>query len=432
VRLLHLLLLLAALPIAGFAQQDLDAPQDYIANTVTFPLQGAPQQVNVGQVSVQLLDNPGPASYCYWIVSNFTIGNSTPAGPVCVSNGPNTLVNGIRVSWAPIAGASTYDVLRTSTQVSPSGACGCAIATAVSGLSATDTGMNAYTVTTFAPAPFNMVWDNEAAAAGQSQLVLRANGQIIFSINSATGFSGGGSSLSLNFGGVQIPLSNVTYPKAYAINLGTGNTDLYTVPANRKAILVDIAFTSSVAAVIDAEVKISGVYHSFDFVCRTGCNSAIGSENSVSPFLFGAGETLAVNSTLSGPSVWPYVIEFDSTAVIFDSRLFALGAGNNTLFTAPTGKTTMVMGFPANFQVSTQLGHCYYYNESGGSRTVQINIVPSAGSPAANNAVFNSSVLNGQTAQPLVMGGLAPGDFVNVNVDANTASQMAYLIYTTR
>jgi hypothetical protein len=183
-KLLLLLLFATCYLPALFAQVDLDAPQDFIANTVTFPLQNPPQRVDISRVSVQLLDNPGPAPYCYWIVSNFTIGNSSPAGPVCVSNGPNTMVNGNRVSWSPVFGANTFDVLRTSTPTPPSGACNCAIATALNGISATDTGLNAYTVNTFAPAAFNLIWNNEQSASGQSQLVLRANGVQIFAINS--------------------------------------------------------------------------------------------------------------------------------------------------------------------------------------------------------------------------------------------------------
>ncbi len=167
----------------GFPQTR--GPQDYVANTLTFPLQNPPQPVNTNQVSLQLLDNPGPAPYCYWIVSRFTIGNSFPAGPVCTDKGPNALVNGIRVSWSPVAGTGvTYDVLRTSNNLPPVGACNCAIATNVSGLQATDTGLNAYTISTFIANAFNFTIDNEQLAAGTSKLVYRAGGVTIYTLNS--------------------------------------------------------------------------------------------------------------------------------------------------------------------------------------------------------------------------------------------------------
>lgn len=158
-------------------------PTDIFATSLTFPLRNPPQSVT--GISAQLLDNPGSTTYCYWIVANFLIGSSSPSAPLCVTNGPSTLVSGIRVNWNSVTGALNYDVLRTSTPTTPSGACGCAVATANTTLTVTDTGVGAYTVNTFAPGAFKLVCDNEQSAAGQSQLVCRANGVPVLTLSSA-------------------------------------------------------------------------------------------------------------------------------------------------------------------------------------------------------------------------------------------------------
>jgi hypothetical protein len=238
---------------------------------------------------------------------------------------------------------------------------------------------------------------------------------------------------SLWFGTICIPVSNLTFPAAYHISCAAGDTDLYTCPAGKKALVIDVTFTNPTGnpttVVCDAEVKVSGVYHKFDFVANTAAIGTYGSSNSLAPFLLGAGEIFAVNTNNSGLSVWPWILEFDDTAPIFDARLFSLSIGDNTLFTVPVGKKVAFCSMPGSFGTPS-VGKAYYYNLSGGSRTVKINVVPSGGSPAVANAIQNGSVVNHQMAQPQLYGGIAPGDFINVNTDAATATQTAWVIYT--
>lgn len=175
--------------LPGSAQTPGPGSADYLATSLTFVLDAPPQPVNINQISVQMLDNPGNGTFCYWIVSNFLIGNSGPAGPRCIANGPNTLSSGIRVSWAGVPGATSFDVLRTSNQTPPAGACACAVATSVTTQTATDTGLNAYTVSTFNPSSLNIVMANEPASAGVSNIAFRVQGSKVFSITSAGGLS---------------------------------------------------------------------------------------------------------------------------------------------------------------------------------------------------------------------------------------------------
>lgn len=169
----------------GLSQQQ--PAQDLVANTLTFKLQNPPQIVPVSSISLTNLDNPGAGQFCYWIVANYGVGPSAPSGPACIFNGPNSLVNGIRVSWtAPgPAPASSFDVLRTSNTTVPAGACACAIATSVTTFTAVDTGLNAYTVQTFAPSSVTFSMDNEnGAGPGVSLLEWKVAGITVATLDS--------------------------------------------------------------------------------------------------------------------------------------------------------------------------------------------------------------------------------------------------------
>ncbi len=92
----------------------------------------------------------GGSSYYYWIVARYPVGNTFPVGPVAVFNAPNTLSGGnyIRIGWNAPLGATGYDVLRTSTPISPNGSCTCAVVANTSATSVNDTGaaLSSYTV----------------------------------------------------------------------------------------------------------------------------------------------------------------------------------------------------------------------------------------------------------------------------------------------
>jgi len=167
----------------------------------------APQQVP--SANVQVSGSAGNATFFYWIVSRYTIGNSTPAGPFAITNAPNTLSgsNFDAVLWRPVSDAGiTYDVLRTTTPVMPSGACACAVATNVSGSSTNDqsNSLSAYTVTTLDPNVLNLTISNEVQSLGVSHLILRQNGVQIADLsvggvggaNAATNVNGFGSSIT--------------------------------------------------------------------------------------------------------------------------------------------------------------------------------------------------------------------------------------------
>lgn len=125
--------------------------QNLTANTVQtqtliFPASDAVSQVSTVTVAPSVY---GTTSYYYWIVSRTASAVSVPAGPF-IGQAPASLssVQNILITWKPVSGIVSYDVLRTSSSTPPSGACGCAVTLAATLTSLTDSGaaLQAYTV----------------------------------------------------------------------------------------------------------------------------------------------------------------------------------------------------------------------------------------------------------------------------------------------
>lgn len=89
----------------------------------------APPPQSVGSVSTTLVGSPGPRTLYYWVIANWPRGKSIATSTV-IRNAPNTLTatNYVRVTWTPIAGATNYDVLRTTTSTLPGTCTGCLLA----------------------------------------------------------------------------------------------------------------------------------------------------------------------------------------------------------------------------------------------------------------------------------------------------------------
>lgn len=249
------------------------------------------------------------------------------------------------------------------------------------------------------------------------------------------GGGGGGAPVALSFGAINLAVSNTLYPKAYAISMAApGNVDLYTVPVGRLALVIDCLITNPTgntgAVTCMGAVKTGGLYHTFDFICNNMAAGNNGRSQSLAPFLLRAGESFAVNTNRAGCSVWASIIEFDATANINDARLFALNAGDNTLFTVPANKTIQLIGFPSALNLG-QSGWVWYWNNTLAIRNINMHVVPSGGAPSNNNKINGVTVCNDlQMVQQQFYGGLSPGDFININTDSNIATQTAWVIYT--
>jgi hypothetical protein len=170
------------LMLAAFAgAQNPTQPQPITATTISLPLLNPPAPP--ASANIQTTGTPGPSSNTvyYWLVSEFAIGNSSPAGPFEADNVPATLTssNYETISWPSVLNALSYDVLKTTTNVPPTGACACAVTVGTTSLSVQDqsTSTSSYTVNTFNAPGAQIQIDNENnGTAGVSMIYARQSG----------------------------------------------------------------------------------------------------------------------------------------------------------------------------------------------------------------------------------------------------------------
>lgn len=314
-------------------------------------------------------------------------------------------------------------------------------------------------------APFNVVWWNSAAYADPSQ---DPNKEIVRV--TAGGGGGGGDTLTVirnqegsgastknTAGGiyqmVACPtakvfntdiynafgsaffgrMNNPTFPKAYINSTANGNNDVYTVPANRVALVYSIIVANFGVNNPNfyPQIKSGGTYYPLVVAVSVGASPANAAASQVPVFLLQAGEILSLHADAVGMSAWFTVIEFDSaTTNINRGFITSLSNGNNTLYTVPAGKTSRVMPrFGPVGASAIASGAIQIYNASGGALTYTFYAVPNGGSTGVTNE-FNTSVgiANNAGAGAILNGNLGAGDFIVVNTSGGGATQTAWCV----
>jgi len=228
------------------------------------------------------------------------------------------------------------------------------------------------------------------------------------------------------------------FPNAKAINSFSGNmgssgdVDFYTVPTGRRAILTALSANNNTGGSINVipKLKVSSTYY------RLGATTAVsaGTNSNVTGLLgvAEAGESFAVNVSATGLNVWLKIVEFDSSSPIVCTRLLgtAIANGDNTLYTCPSGYSVVLLScFDVPASVSTATGGIRYGNDTGSSRTLKLNVVPSGGSVGTSNLMVQTQTASNAALTAMTPTfALAAGDFVSVNVDSNSASQILWIV----
>ena len=145
-------------------------------NSLTFPVFTLNPDPVPG-ASLAVIGQPGQATWYFWASANFQLG-SVISYLGSVQNAPNTLSSGNYISIIPSAypaGVSTVDILATTTQLSPTGVCNCAVATGLTsgGTNFQSNSLSSYTVSVLNPQAFNLRLTNEVTGTGATSLVLR-------------------------------------------------------------------------------------------------------------------------------------------------------------------------------------------------------------------------------------------------------------------
>lgn len=224
--------------------------------------------------------------------------------------------------------------------------------------------------------------------------------------------------------GVMLP--SMAFKRGVVAALATGDTDLYTCPTGKRALIVaarlsGIPAAGSVTGFL--EIKVSGTYY------RTTSNNTVTTAQNFNfsnvGIVLEAAEILAINcATSTGATVFFDIIEFDNTAPLFTKKVLGPAAGDQTVYTVPAGKSAIItqIGGPP----FSSAGVATFVADGGGNRVWKAHIVASAGSPTTANQAVPSTTTNLSTVSNInVSGGMTAADFINLNSTTNLAGLAA-------
>jgi hypothetical protein len=228
-------------------------------------------------------------------------------------------------------------------------------------------------------------------------------------------------------------LSGLAFKPFAGNSAASGTVDWYTCPAGKRAAVIQITACSPAGSTtVTPQLKSGGVYYNLNTAYTV---SAIGTVAGgiQQLIILEAGESISTVQNTTGINVWGSVLEFDSITSFKTVKLLSLSAGANTLYTCPAGKTATFCFSnlsPVIASNGTSTG-ITYWNNSGGTRTVSVYHVPNGGSAGTSNQLLSSGTASVLTAGFLTGQSIAncmnPGDFLQINTDAATATQTAWV-----
>lgn len=133
-------------------------------------------------ISAGISGQPGAAQYAYFVLARYPIGVSALRASELVINAPTVLTttNKILVNWSPTAGATSYDLLRT-TGNTPNSGCACKLLSASSSTSFTDDGLTSlatYTAAGTQPATAALILNNRDQSVPQINVSINNGSQV--------------------------------------------------------------------------------------------------------------------------------------------------------------------------------------------------------------------------------------------------------------
>jgi hypothetical protein len=230
--------------------------------------------------------------------------------------------------------------------------------------------------------------------------------------------------------GVYFP--GVKFPAGFVSNAGSGNIDIYTCPAGRRACITYIIGYNNAGTTTTfyPVIYVGGTYYRIGGQANAATTAQGQVMNTSAPtavlIMLEAGERIGVNTTQAGMNFWANIVEFDSTAPIKSSKVVSLANGNNTIYTCPVGKKAVLIDqwMALNFT----LKKVYYFNNSASSANIIWYAVPNGGSPGSTNQIATETVSSGAVSARLGGGWmLNAGDSVVCNTNVATATQTAWV-----
>lgn len=232
---------------------------------------------------------------------------------------------------------------------------------------------------------------------------------------------GTGGRTTIDSGQSIIPVTSIT---SFGIStLASGDNALYTVPANKCALLRLFAFNATGGAItVFPTITPSGGAT----IYRIGANVALAASGTTGSdtnyqfqtyLIFNPGDVVGLNATALGVNAHGVVLLFDlnNPNTFKQVMLKTFAVGDNTVYTVPVGKVAY-LGYGSFTPVGLTGTQTLYSNESGGNATISFNVVPSGGSVAASNRIYAPSVVaNNIAVAPNFVKKMSAGDFLSIN-----------------
>lgn len=355
----HKLAIFVILPVCwslAWAQAPISSPQIQTSR-LGLPVQTL-NAVGVSGASLSIVGAPGQATWCYWASANFPIG-SVLSSLGCVQNAANTLSVSNYVSVIPFsypAGVTAIDILATSTNQAPTGACNCAVATGLTsgGTNHQSNSLSPYTVSILSPQSFRLWLTNEVVGTGATHLMLRNEaGSLVADLSVSTG---GGSPVTVNGSGTLTSANlNNTTPAAGG---GFLNCTFQASGAN-VSLECPSGNTSSTFALGNAPFTVNGQSCTLGGTCAIPFSTNGSANTSVAGLNFVTSTTNSAGLTItpSNPATTQEKLEVTGTVVpgsggtgVANTASLTLGSANVNLATLGTGlvKNTTTTGALSN------------------------------------------------------------------------------------
>lgn len=223
---------------------------------------------------------------------------------------------------------------------------------------------------------------------------------------------------------------SISYPSTALTNIflarqTAGDIDMWTVPSGYRAAVLSttVSSTNATQIVIFGQVKVSGTY--YQLTATTGATTNAPTTSTFGEFIYEGGDTIALNTTLTGLSIWSTIRYWTNTIVgPYSPRV--LGATNGvdyTLYTCPAGKRASGPGSVIGTQIYPRL--------FGASTTTGMThtgfIVPS-GSSADDSTVYFQRPITVAQGAALTLHELNDGDSIVVRTSNNDAGQSFWMV----
>lgn len=213
----------------------------------------------------------------------------------------------------------------------------------------------------------------------------------------------------------------------------TSRTDIYTVPAGKKAVLRAIGYYNhaGTARTLTLEVYLSGGYYMW-FEAVSVPDTTTGSTGRNEVIVLEEGEKIAITANGTNLQTYLNVSEFDASVPVKSARLLSMSSGDNDFYTCPAGfkayvPYSMFYGLSPGGQCLETM-NAHYFNGSGGARSVYLKFQPNGGSAYATMAAETVADKAWSYLKQSVRSNLSAGDKIILNTNAATATQWANVL----